>query len=82
MSIGAVSSSAASVAFSLTQIQTAADFAALAVSQDTAVATQGVLAASGTIASSPDVQSYSASGTTLAVAGAAVSLGNALNIAI
>jgi hypothetical protein len=82
MSVGAVSSSAASVAFSLTQIQTAADFAALAVSQDTAVATQGVLAASGALASSPDLQSYTASGSSATVAGALASVGNALNIAI
>lgn len=82
MSIGAVSSSAAAVAFSLTQVQTAADFAALAVSQDSSVATQSVLAASSALASSPSVQVYSPTGTSVDLSTSLAALGNAVSIAV
>ena len=82
MSIVPVSSSFDAVALALSQVQTASTVAALAVSQDSAVSTQAVIAASGATASSPAVQVYSPTGTSVDLAASQAAVGNAINIAI
>lgn len=83
MSISGISSSD-SVALALSQIQSTASVVALSLSQDSAVATQAVLAASGALASSSasTAQVYSPAATSIDLAASQAALGNALNIAV